>query len=519
LNKSPEEIKAIYAPALPDWYWPIGEIREEVMQEYATALQPFFGAGLAPPATRLARLYTEEGIAAHIVGYTGFIPAETVEEYLGKGYRGDEEVGLAGLEAWGEEYLNGDRGGTLTVVGPSGEYITTVQELEPKQARSLYTSIDRDFQRLVEQTLAEAIETYPLGRAGSIIVLDVNNGAVRAMASYPTYNPAILDSSREGAAAALGAVLSNPDRPFLNRATQGAYPSGSTFKIVTMAAALNSGLYTPDTRYYSTGTWDRLGEAYVKTDWRQGGHGNVTLRQALVVSCNSCFYDVGFNLDELDSHLLPDTARAFGLGETTGIQLAEATGLIPDPEWKMATEGEGWATGDSVNMAIGQGFVEVVPIQMARMIAAVANGGTLYQPTVVDRIGAGGGAPEERWPIQVSGQLALSAENLAVIQESLWNVANSNSGTATHRFVALPVPVAGKTGTAEDPPRNSHAWFVGYAPAAPYAASDGNIIEQPEIAIVVMIENGGEGSEVAAPVFRRIVELYYGITPLAPFPW
>lgn len=519
LKKPPEEIKQIYEPALPDWYWPIGDISDSVMQEHAAALQPFFGAGLAPPSTRLARLYTDEGIAAHIVGYTGFIPAEALDSYKARGYRGDEQVGLAGLEEWAEEYLNGERGGVLSIVGPSGEFISTVHEQEPKQARSVYTSIERGFQSAVEQALAEAIENYPLGQAGSVVVMDVNTGAIRAMASYPSYNPIIFDSARENAAVELGAVLTDPGNPLFNRVTQGTYPSGSTFKIVTMATALNSGLYTPDTRYYSSGSWDRLGEAYVKTDWLEGGHGNITLKQALVVSCNSCFYDVGYNVNEINPLLLTETARAFGFGSATGIQLAEATGLIPGPDWKIATLGEGWAPGDAVNMAIGQGFVEVVPLQMAGALAAVANGGTLYQPSVVDRIGAGGGAPEESLPTKIRGQLPLSQEHLDVIRESLWNVANGNSGTASHRFVGLPVQVAGKTGTAEDPPRNSHAWFAGYAPAAPFTMSDGSVQAEPEIAVVVMIENAGEGSEVAAPIFRRVIELYYGITPMAPFPW
>lgn len=519
LNKSPEEIKAIYAPALPDWYWPIGEVREDVYQQYGTTLLPFIGAGLTPPASRLARLYTEEGTAAHIIGYTGYIPADEIESYISRGYRGDEQIGIIGLESWGEEFLNGERGGTLSIVGPSGEYLSTVVEMAPQQARSIYTTVERGFQAAVEQALAEAIETHPVAKAGSVIVMDVNSGAIRAMASYPAYNPRIFDSAREESPAELGAVLTNPENPLYNRATQGAYPAGSTFKIVTMAAALNSGLYTADTRYNSTGTWNRLGEGYTKTDWLEGGHGNITLRQALVVSCNSCFYDVGYSLNELDPELLPATARQFGLGAVTGIQINESEGLIPSPEWKIASEGEGWAPGDAVNMAIGQGFVEVVPLQMARMAAAVANGGTLYQPTLVDRIGAGGAAPEERLPVKAQGELAISAENLDVIRDSLWNVANSGAGTAAHRFIGLDVKVAGKTGTAEDPPRLSHAWFVGYAPAAPYTLADGSVVEEPEIAIVVMVENAGEGSEVSAPIFRRIVELYYGLSPIADYPW
>jgi penicillin-binding protein 2 len=290
--------------------------------------------------------------------------------------------------------------------------------------------------------------------------------------------------------------------------------------LVTFAAGINSGLYTPDSRYYSTGTWNRLGDAFIKYDWRQGGHGSITLRQAIVVSCNSCFYDVGYNLDGYDPNFFPQTARQFGLGAPTGIVgMPEVSGLIPDPAWKLANTGETWLTGDSVNMAIGQGFVQVTPLQMARVIAAIANGGTLYRPSVINRIGAGGGAPEEPWPAEAQGQLPLTPEILAIMQDSLRAVASSPQGTATHQFVDLPVPVAGKTGTAETVVADSHAWFIGYAPAEPYTAPDGRAIAGPEIAVVVMVENGGEGSAVAAPIFRRIVEAYYGIQPFRPYPW
>ncbi|MCP4427636.1 MAG: hypothetical protein GY803_24395 [Chloroflexi bacterium] len=521
LNQTPEEIYARYAEYQPDWLAPVGEVREEIMQEYAVALQPYIGKGLAPPTTRLARLYADEGVAPHIIGYTGYISAEELDAYKAQGYRGDEQVGRAGLEKWGEDYLNGERGGTLTVVGSGGEYITTVQESDPQQARSLYTTIDRDFQTAVEQALADAIQSRPvdefgnlIGAAGSIVVMDVTNGAIRALASYPTYNPDIFDSVRLDAAAELGAVLSNPGQPLLNRATQGAYPIGSTFKIISMAAALNSGLYTPETRYTSAGSWDRLGENFVKYDWPEHGqgHGTVSLGTALAVSCNTCFYDIGYNLNEIDANFLPSIAQQFTLAAPTGIQIAEAAGTIPSPEWKATTLGEGWVPGDAVNMAIGQGFVEVTPLQLADVVAAVANGGRLYKPTLIDRIGAGGGAPEEPWPPALRGELPVAQENLAAIQNSLWRVANDATwGTATDRFVGLPITVAGKTGTAEAPPNASHAWFAGYAPAGEGA--------EPEIAIVVMIEHAGEGSAVAAPIFRRIVELYYGITPLTPFPW
>jgi penicillin-binding protein 2 len=519
LNKSPEDIRILYASALPDWYVSLGDITNEVMQANYDLLEPYIGSGLVTD-DRLARLYSSSGVAPHIVGYTGFVPAEEIEAYRALGYRGDEQVGLAGVEKWGERYLSGTRGGILTVVGPNGEYITTIQEQEPKQARSIYTTIDMDFQAAVEQALAEAIQSHFLAQAGSVVVMDVQTGAIRAMASYPDYDPVVFDSVRVDAGDGLAAVLNDPGRPLVNRATQGEYPAGSTFKIVTFTAAVNSGQYTPGSLYTSTGSWDRLGENFIKYDWLDRGHGTVSLRQALVVSCNSCFYDAGYNLDLFDPFYLPNIARQFGLGGPTGIVgLVESPGLIPDPDWKIANQGEGWVTGDSVNMAIGQGFVLVTPLQMTRLIAAIANGGTLYRPSVVDRIGAGGGAPEERWPTEATGQIPLSEENRNIVRDSLFAVANNDIGTASHVLGNMRVPVAGKTGTAETVIGEPHAWFAGYAPAAPYTSADGSVVNAPEIAIVVMIENSGEGSAVAAPIFRRIVELYYGITPLTPLPW
>jgi penicillin-binding protein 2 len=518
LGQSPDQIKAIYAPAQPDWYWPVADVPGELFQEYLEELRPFMGSGLMS-SERLARLYPEGGVAPHLVGYTGLIAAERQARYRGQGYRGDEQVGLAGLEAWGEHYLAGVRGGSLSIIGPTGERLATVQESESRQARSIYTTLERDFQHAVEEALAAAITTNAGVSAGAIVVLEVGSGKVRAMASYPTYNPAVFDTVRANGSTELGAVLNEAARPLLNRAAQGEYPPGSVFKIITMAAGLDSGLYTPETRYTSTGSWNRLGSNFIMYDWLEGGHGTVSLRQALTVSCNSCFYDVGFNVNNYDRNLLPATARQFGLGLPTGIQgVAESAGIIPDHEWKLANRGEGWAPGDAVNMAIGQGFVTVTPLQIANVMAAIANGGTLFRPTLIGHIGSGGGAPQEQWPVEAIGTLPLSPEHLEAIQEGLWRAANTPSGTATHQFQQLPVPVAGKTGTAETA-RRPHAWFAGYAPAAPYTRSDGTVLEEPEIAVVVIMEHAGEGSAVAAPIFRRIVELYYDVSPVTPYPW
>lgn len=518
LGQTAEEIKAEYAAAAPDWLWPVGDVTTEAYQTAYPSLEPYLQSGALQATERLTRVYPE-GVAPHIVGYTGYIPVEIASDYLSQGYQGDEVVGLSGIEAWGEDYLNGERGGTLTVVGPSGEYVATLAEQESQQARSVYTTLDMTFQQAVQQALTDALNTYPQGSSGAIVVLEVNTGKVLAMASYPTYDPSIFDPLNPNAN--LGAILNDPSQPLLNRATQVNFPPGSIFKIVTFSAGMASGLYTPDSAYTSTGTWNRLGDAYIKRDWRQGGHGTISLREALVVSCNSCFYDVGYNIDGVDQWLLPNTANAFGFGQPTQILgINEVPGFIGNPDWKMETYGEGWSTGDTVNMSIGQGFVDVTPLQLANMFAALANGGTLYRPTVIDRIGAAASAPEETIPPQILGSLPISADILTAIQQSLFRVTTANSGTATDKFLGLVVPVAGKTGTAEaanfGPP---HAWFGGYAPAGPYVQADGSVIDTPQIAVLVFAENAGEGSAVSAPIFRRVIELFYQITPLTPYPW
>lgn len=520
LGKTPEAIKEMYARALPNWYVPVGDVPEEVMQQYVAALQPFIGQGLAEPQPRLARLYAEDGIAPHLVGHTGPIPAEVVETYKAQGFRGDEIVGLSGLELWGEDYLNGERGGTLTVIDPNGQYVGTVAEKAPKQARSLYMTLNVELQTAVEEILANAIETYPLDTAGAAIVMDVNTGKILAMASYPDFDPTIYDPARPDAAAALAQVFADPQRPLLNRAAQGQYPAGSLFKVVTFTAAMNSGLYTPRSVYASTGSWSRMGPNFIKVDWLPGGHGTVSYQTAITVSCNSCFYDAALEMNNVDPNHFPTVAQQMGLGQLTGIAgIAESPGTIPSPAWKEQTLGEVWLPGDAVNMGIGQGYVQVTPLQVAMIFSAIANGGVLYRPTLIDRVGAGGGAPEEPFPVQVNGEIPITPDNLASLQQGLYDVTHSGRGTAEFIFTGLSVPSAGKTGTAEDPPRNSHAWFAGYAPAGPYTRPDGTLTTEPEIAVVVILENAGQGSEVAAPIVRQIMETYFGITPLTRLPW
>lgn len=495
LGLSVEEIQAEYAGQPANWFIPIADISGEESVNYDKLL--------AQPGVerreRSGRLYPLEGVGAHVVGWVSPIPAESVDVYQRQGYRADARVGIAGLEAWGESVLAGKNGGRLYIVDAEGNYLRSLADQDPERGRALMATLDRALQKNAEDILGE--------QRGAIVALDPDTGAVRALVSGPGFDSNIF--VRPTDAAQRQAVLNNPDRPLLNRATRETHACGSVFKIVTIAAALESENATAQSNFFCPGYWDGLGVENRKTCWLETGHGNINLKDGLTGSCNVVFYEVGKRLHLADPELLPTYGAAFGLGQRTGLrELFEVEGLMPDPQWKQDTYFEGWATGDTVNLAIGQGFILVTPLQVARMIAAVANGGTLYQPYLVEQIAANNVSPEKVITPVATGQLPLSAANLATIQEALWGVTSRSLGTASHRFEGLDIPVAGKTGTAQAPGETSlpHSWFAGYFPA-----------DKPEIALVVLAENAGEGSVVAAPLFRQVVEAYYGL-PLTPLP-
>jgi penicillin-binding protein 2 len=251
-----------------------------------------------------------------------------------------------------------------------------------------------------------------------------------------------------------------------------------------------------------------LGEMNRRTCWLETGHGDISLKDGLSASCNVVFYEVGALLDSIGQDILPTYGDAFGFGDFTGLrELQEDDGLLPDPDWKHLTYREAWGMGDTINLSIGQGFLLVTPLQVVRMVAAVANGGTLYRPYLVNRIEEGQGYAEEITQPVAQGQLPVSDINLAIIREAMVNTTQKPGGTAFGRFEGLPVRVAGKTGTAETlEDVETHAWFAGYYPA-----------EDPQVAMIVLAEHGGEGPMVAAPMFRQVLELYYGL-PVTPLP-
>jgi penicillin-binding protein 2 len=506
LGQAPEALQAKYANAQPNWRVHLGDASVADVQASFNTLSTLPGVLLTTASTRF---YPFGGVAAHAVGYLRAIAPEQQAEYQAKGYAGDERVGAAGIEAWGEPHLAGKRFGTLNVTGADGA-TRVLAESRPQPAQAVFTTLDRPLQQAAQQVLS--------GFRGSIIILNPATGEVLAMASNPTFDPNLFDptignASREQ----LDAVLNDPAQPLLNRATQGAYPPGSIFKITMMGAAMLSGLYTRDTIIDCQNVWTGLGPNAVKYNWTYARKlkppGKINLVQALATSCNPYFYTVGLDLYNYNPDFIAQTARLFGLGAATQIgQVPEATGLMPDTLWKQQTYNEAWRPGDSVNMGIGQGFILVTPLQVAQEVAAIRNGGTLYRPQLVLKIAPPGGEPTFTLAPQVNGKLPVSPEQLAVIKEGMTMVTSDRSGSARSVFLGLGVPVAGKTGTAEDPGGGlPHAWFAGY--------TEGNRADKPDIAMVVMLENTGEGSEYAAPIFRRMAEIYFNGKASTLLPW
>lgn len=481
-----QEIQAQYAHAArPDWFMPVGEITPAGLQANEALLSSVPGITWREKAIRT---YPQGNLAGHVVGYIGEINAETLARLKTQGYRSGDHVGVSGLEGWGEEYLSGRRGGTLAIISPDGRIVWTLAERPEQPSRDIHTTLDVQLQRAARDILGPHV--------GSIVVLDVHNGDVLAMVSHPGYDPGVFVT---GTTEQRQALLNDPQRPFLNRAIAGLYPPGSTFKIVTMSAGMEVLGLTEHHTYYCAGRWDGVADGATRYCWLRSGHGTLNYLNGLVHSCDTVFWEVGKALNERDPHALALYARGFGLGAPTGLNaLDEAGGLIPDPDWKAAhysgAEQE-WLPRDAVNMAIGQGDVLATPLQMANLVAAVANGGTLYRPRLVERItSVMEGTVQESAP-QVLGQLPVSPANLQVVRRAMEGVVTY--GTASRAFYGATIPMAGKSGTSEAPPHEPHAWFVGYAPAY-----------DPQIAVAVVLEHGGEGGRNAAPLFRQVVEAY-----------
>jgi penicillin-binding protein 2 len=492
LGIPPEKIKAAYADAQPTWFVPIKVLPEQIPPELDAAFQKLPGIVVRKVP---GRVYPQGSLAAHVVGYVGEINAEELKTLAARGYIAGDLIGRAGVESWGEEYLAGKKGGQLTVIGPNeGPVRKVIAERKNEPAADITLTLDIDLQRALEEGLGD--------RAASGVVLDPATGGVLALGSHPTYDP---NGFILGFDDASWARLNDETlRPLWDRATQFTYPSGSIFKVITATAAvtklgMNAGTVIPCPAQYSL-----PGASNVWRDWTfPNAQGPLTLKNAITQSCNTVFYEIGRQLDDVDANLLPEAARGFGLGKPTGLEeLPEAAGVVPDPKWKRDTLNDGWSTGDAINLAIGQGFFLASPLQMANMYNAIANGGTLLRPFLAAKIVQPDGKVLKTGERKEIGKLPVPPDALAMIYAGMRDVVSAPNGTALDAFVGVALPVAGKSGTAEVPPKPDHAWFASFAP-----------IDAPKLAIVTMVENGGRGSMVAGPIVRHIYDVYVTLAP------
>jgi len=506
-KRNPDSIWEAINRAAPDWYVAVCEAAPDEVKDVLN----LNAAGLVYTPYN-TRYYFGQGLAPQVVGYTLSIPKEELDQYRRQGYRGDEKVGRAGIEKSMEDYLAGKHGGSLYVVDANGQIVTRLASANPQPADSIYLTLDRNLQDYAQQAIR--------GFKGAVVVLERDSGRVLAMASSPGYDPNLFDPNNANNAYLLNDLLNSPDQPLVNRAAQGEYPLGSVFKLITMAAALESGLYLPETTYdcqyqftelngvtLNDWTWDhcqnrlRAGNSCNTSDSMPSGL--LTLQEGLIRSCNPYFWHIGLDLFNSDrAGDIAEMGRAFGLGAPTGIGvIAEASGNIAVPATPL----------EATNQAIGQGDVLVTPLQVARFVAALGNGGTLYRPQLIEKIQPVEGDPVLVFKPEAQGTLPLRPDNLAAIQQAMQGVIDNPRGTAHYRLLGLQFKVAGKTGTAESGvPGQPHAWFVGYT----LNAQNTNL---PDIAIVVLLENAGEGADYAAPVFRRIVETYYYGSPQSKY--
>jgi len=518
LRKERDSLEAMFAQFYPETRFLVGELDPETYQAQEPTLLQLCAV---EAGTRNTRRYVGE-LAPHVVGYVGQIQPDQVAEYEARGYDAGALIGQEGIERAFERELAGKIGGRLVITAPTGETLRLLGEAPAEPGQSVYLTLDRDLQAAVQDAFIEAYnqagptwsQTSP---GGAAVVMNVKTGEILAMVSYPWFDPSLFnpDSPVLNRGDAITALRNSPRTPMFNRAMRGLYPLGSVFKIVSLATALSSGVYSPNQTTMCTGTWygGERGDALpYRTDWNPSGHGLVNASTGLTYSCNPYFWDVGIALHNADPEMLPTYTEMMGLGVPTGQEvLPEDTGYIPDPEMHFRLNGTRWTMADTLNLVIGQGQMQITPLQVVRMTAAIANGGTLYAPQFVSKVQLIGEQPSYVAQPTASGVLDFDPSVFELIQEAMCNVTLDPNGTARYIYDTwyeyqasngFNVTVCGKTGTAQTGSEGvkPQAWFTAFVPR-----------EDPEIAITVIVENSCEGSEVASPIVRRIVEDYYGM--------
>lgn len=495
-NQTEDAVRAKYAYAQPEWMVNIGDISAETASQNGSRIDSF--AGLIIRNFK-SRFYYDNGIAPHVTGYMLGISAENQERYQRLGYKIDETVGASGLELWGEKYLAGKRGADLYVKDKEGKIVTKLASTEAEPAYSITTTIDSRLQYWLQRSMGNQV--------GAVVVLERDTSRVLAMASSPGFDPNIFNPLNH-TAYEVSDLTQNVRQPLYNRASQGVYAPGSIFKIISMAAALQTGVFTPDRVYRCDSQWSEY-DGWVGDNWTytQGfaSDGDLTLIEGLMRSCNPWFWHIGLTLwNDGYKTSIPDEAYTYGLGALTGIEIEEFAGTVNYPDNAF----------DYFQMAIGQSTLQVSALQAANFTAAIGNGGYLHRPTLIDRISFMGEKPIYAFTEpELIRQVDTTPENLEAIQQAMVQVVRNPSGTAAFQFERFDGNLAGKTGTAETALGRPHAWFVGY--------TFNEDPEKPDIAVAVVLEYAGEGSEMAAPLFRRAVSLYFSNAdePGGIMPW
>jgi penicillin-binding protein 2 len=431
------------------------------------------------------RLYPQNGLAAHVIGYVGEVSEAELNSSDFASYAQGDLVGKSGLERQYNEVLKGVDGQRRVVVDVAGREHQVLESVEATPGQNLQLTLDLDLQAVAELALD--------GKKGAVVALDPRDGSVLAMVSRPAFDPNLFAAHIK--ASDWKAITSNPDNPLLNRAIQAQFAPGSTFKPLVAMAGLETGTIDDNFNVRCSGGANFYGRFF--KCWQKGGHGSVDVHAGIVHSCDVFFYTVG---NKLGIDNIAQYAEEAGLGKKTGIDLpGEAEGLMPSSKWKMRTQREKWYAGETISVSIGQGAVTVTPIQLASAIGGMANGGVWFKPHLVKMAAAPDAARKENW----------NPDNIAKVVSGMYGVVNEGGGTGT--AAAIPgLTVSGKTGSAQRVSNDlrksgkldkgeleDNGWFVAFAPR-----------ENPEIVLAVLLE-GGEHGGLAAPTARDIIKAYF----------
>ena len=438
------------------------------------------------------RHYLVDNSFSHLLGYTGKINPEELEQYRTEGYLLTDSLGKTGLELSWEEKLRGQYGKKQIEVDALGKEIKIIDSQEPLPGNNLLLSLDSELQKKAEEALKSSMDKAGAKRA-ALVALNPQNGEILALVSLPTFNnnDFVLGIEKE----LYQNLIEDKNRPLYARAISGQYPSGSTIKPLISAAALQEGIITPRTTVTSVGGIS-IGQWFFP-DWRAGGHGRVNVKSALAYSVNTFFYYIGGgygNFEGLGLTKLTEYMKLFGIGEPLGIDLPnEASGFVPSKEWKEEVKNEPWYIGDTYHISIGQGDVLVTPLQVASWTATIANGGKIHKPHLVKELLDSEGNTVEVVVPEIIRENFIDSEYLKVVRQGMRLAVTDGSAS---RLYDLPIAAAGKTGTAQwHSKKENHAWFTSFAP-----------YENPQIVITVLVEEAGEGSTYAVPVAKEILK-------------